>query len=111
MSKPKRMRAMAKFYGRMSTLLCDRNTIGSYERSASIIKIFRKSPRPQNPFPVIYGKAFEFGSPTRRLAMLGLSEWHVVTCFGTRLALAEDSDQESILRASIGALHLGVVAD
>lgn len=80
---------MAKFYGRMSTLLRYRNTIGYYERSASIIKIFRKSPRPQNPFPVIYGKAFEFGSPKRRLAMLGLSEWHVVTCFGTRLALAE----------------------
>lgn len=43
--------------------------------------------------------------------MLGPAECHVVTCFGTRLALAEDSDQESILRASIGALHLGVAAD
>lgn len=111
MSKPKRIRAMAKFYGRMSTLLWNRNTIGSYERSTSIIKIFRKGPRPQNPFSVIYRKAFEFGSPTRRLAMLGLADWDIVTCFGTRLALAEDSDQESILRASIGELHLGVAAD
>ena len=43
--------------------------------------------------------------------MLGLADCYKVTYFGTRLALAEDSDQESILRASIGALHLGVAAD
>lgn len=92
-------------------LLCKRNTIGSYERSTSIIKISREGPRPRNPFSVIYGKAFEFGSPTRCLAMLGLADRYIVTYFGTRLALAEDSDQESFLRALIGALHLGVAAD
>lgn len=102
---------MAKFYGTMSTLLCNRNTIGSYERSTIVIKTFRKGPRPQNSFSVIYRKAFEFRSSLHRLAMVGRADWHIVTCFGTRLALAEDSDQESILRASIGALHLGVAAD
>lgn len=96
---------MAKF------LLCSRNTRGFYERSTSIIKISWEGPRPQNPFSVIYGKAFEFGSPTRRLAMLGLADRHIITDFGTRLALGEDSDQESFLRALIGALHLGVAAD
>ena len=111
MSKPKRIRAMAKFYGRTSTLLCNRNTIGSYERSTRIVKIFRKGPRPQNPFSVIYRKAFEFGSSIHCLAMLGLANWHIITCFGTRHALAEDSDQESISRASNGAPHLGVAAD
>lgn len=102
---------MPHLHGRMSTLLCKCNTIRSYERSAVIIKIFRKGPRPQNPLSVIYWKAFQFGSPRSRLAMLGLADRPIITYFETRLALAEDSDQESPLRASIAARHLGVAAD